>query len=218
MSKTYLIYNSDFETRLEKIKELLTINFSLENNPDLLIVGRVDEKKSLGIEEVKVLPNFLKIKPLSHHEKVVIIKDSHLLTEPAQNSLLKILEEPPEYSLIFLEAPHINNFLPTTLSRCLQIKVKGIKKCEELNDIKIDHNFFNFSIKQKIEWVVSNSKLEKEEVIKLLHELLILLKEEKNSEKRKRNTEIILEQINNLSNYNINSKIVLDYLALNLVV
>ena len=41
------------------------------------------------------------------------------MTTEAQNSFLKILEEPPEYAVIILTCNNINNILPTIKSRCV---------------------------------------------------------------------------------------------------
>jgi DNA polymerase III gamma/tau subunit len=90
MSISTLIYGSNSESRLEEIKKSLP-NFKWEHNPDLKVIERIKTKKSVGIEEVRPVSNFLKIKPLGKL-KVVIINEANLLTTEAQNSLLKILE------------------------------------------------------------------------------------------------------------------------------
>jgi len=53
--------------------------------------------------------------------KVVIIFDAHLMTEPAANALLKILEEPPKKSTFILTSSNMNAILPTIISRCQSI-------------------------------------------------------------------------------------------------
>jgi DNA polymerase-3 subunit delta' len=53
--------------------------------------------------------------------KVIIIFDAHLMTEPAANAFLKILEEPPEKSTFILTTSNPNILLPTIISRCQPI-------------------------------------------------------------------------------------------------
>ena len=45
----------------------------------------------------------------------------------AQNALLKTIEEPPSYVIIILLTTNQNTFLPTILSRCIQLKLKPLK-------------------------------------------------------------------------------------------
>jgi len=51
----------------------------------------------------------------------VIIDDADTMTRSSQNSLLKILEEPPEKSLLILIAHRAGALLPTIYSRCVHI-------------------------------------------------------------------------------------------------
>ena len=57
-------------------------------------------------------------KPIVSRKKVFIINDSDKMTEEAQNSLLKTLEEPPEYIMIILITANENKLLNTIKSRC----------------------------------------------------------------------------------------------------
>ncbi len=87
------------------------------NSPDLIRVEEV-EKKTIGIDKAKDIISLAYKKPYQNKNKIIIIESSHNLTNQAQNSLLKILEEPPQNTLIILLAENINFFLPTVLSRC----------------------------------------------------------------------------------------------------
>lgn len=50
--------------------------------------------------------------------KAVIIEDADEMTDAAANSMLKTLEQPPEKTVIILEARSISGVLPTIASRC----------------------------------------------------------------------------------------------------
>ena len=49
------------------------------------------------------------------------------MTVQAQNALLKTIEEPPSYAVIILMTTNPDAFLPTILSRCIQLKLKPLR-------------------------------------------------------------------------------------------
>ncbi len=81
-------------------------------------------KKSWGIGDVRQLQKSIFLKPLRGKMKAVIVKEANLLTTEAQNALLKVLEEPPDGTLLFLLSSTLDAFLPTVISRCTIIKLK----------------------------------------------------------------------------------------------
>ena len=62
-------------------------------------------------------------RPSEGRERVFIFTDSAFMKEAA-NSLLKILEEPPEYATIFLLAENAGELLPTIRSRCMVLPLR----------------------------------------------------------------------------------------------
>ena len=74
-------------------------------------------------------------KPIVSNKKVIIINDSDKMTEEAQNSLLKTLEEPPEYIVIILITANENKLLNTIKSRCLKISFNTIDQKQMLEYI-----------------------------------------------------------------------------------
>lgn len=107
----------------------------IPQNPDTLILV---SEKSLGIEEVRHVQNFLSKKPIQESHNAVYILDAHLLTIPAQNALLKTLEEPPGDSQIYLVTSSPDTLLPTVLSRVQlvsstsQVVVRSTDKTENM--------------------------------------------------------------------------------------
>ena len=67
------------------------------------------------------------IKPYSSKFKIYIIPEADLMTVQAQNALLKTLEEPPEYAVIFLLTENADSLLATIRSRCVMLKLRNIK-------------------------------------------------------------------------------------------
>jgi len=82
------------------------------------------DKSSIGIEAVRDLQQFLKLKlPTNAAWRFVIIPDAQGLTTEAQNALLKLLEEPPERTILVLSTTSEQALLPTIRSRMQQLTV-----------------------------------------------------------------------------------------------
>ena len=67
------------------------------------------------------------IRPYSSYYKIYIVDEAEKMTVQAQNALLKTMEEPPAYAVIILITTNQEAFLPTILSRCVQLKLKPLK-------------------------------------------------------------------------------------------
>jgi len=84
------------------------------------------EKNSIGIKQVKTLIKKLTL-TLNRQEKALfIIDDAHLMTLPAQNCLLKSLEETTTNQLLLLLTPNSHLLLPTIISRCQIEKINSV--------------------------------------------------------------------------------------------
>ncbi|HUV43049.1 MAG TPA: hypothetical protein VMY36_04085 [Patescibacteria group bacterium] len=119
MFVSQLIAGGLLEERIKKVQQLLQPHFNqpidLDKPPfDLLVIRPVD---SIGIDEIRKLKRFLSRRPYQAEIKAGLITEAEKLTLPAQNSLLKTLEEPPENSLVILLASQPANLLPTIISR-----------------------------------------------------------------------------------------------------
>lgn len=99
-------------------------------HPDFLIL---EGENSITIGQVRDLEKELALKPYSEPVKIALIHQAEKLTLPAQNALLKTLEEPPANSLIILTAPKANFLLPTIVSRCqiIRLKIEEEINCQE---------------------------------------------------------------------------------------
>lgn len=95
------------------------IEFETYNNPDFHIID-VD-KDSIKIDQIRIMNEKIFEKPISSKRKVYVINNSEKMTIAAQNSLLKTLEEPPEYATVILICNQENLLLPTVKSRCTRI-------------------------------------------------------------------------------------------------
>ncbi|RQD76000.1 MAG: hypothetical protein D5R97_05220 [Candidatus Syntrophonatronum acetioxidans] len=86
-------------------------------HPDLRVI-EAQQGKSIKIEQIKKVKGFSSSRPHEGLRKVIIIKDAQLMTLPAANSLLKLLEEPPSYLYFILTSPALDLVPPTIISRC----------------------------------------------------------------------------------------------------
>jgi DNA polymerase III subunit delta' len=76
---------------------------------------------TIGIDKIRELRHQATLKPLEGR-RLIIIAEADRMTIPAANSLLKLLEEPPDTMHLVLTASKINSMLPTILSRCQEIR------------------------------------------------------------------------------------------------
>lgn len=73
-------------------------------------------EETITIEQSREISRFFSLKSDSY--RFILINDAHLMTEEAQNALLKILEEPPAKSSIILITHSSGSLLETVISRC----------------------------------------------------------------------------------------------------
>lgn len=96
------------------------------NHPDLIYVQH-EKPSSIGVDDIrKQINDTIMIRPYSSYYKVYIVDEAEKMTVQAQNALLKTIEEPPSYAVILLLTTNPDSFLPTILSRCVQLKLKPL--------------------------------------------------------------------------------------------
>lgn len=117
-------------------------NTSLENNPDITIVTNelYDHKKtqsSVSVNTIRSMKSDVYIRPYLSDRKVYIIPNADSMMAPAQNSLLKVFEEPPEYCTIILITENADSLLQTIRSRAVLIKIPPLSY-DEVNTYLIN--------------------------------------------------------------------------------
>lgn len=108
-----LLTNGNLEDRQKYIHNLA--------NSATELIHLFAEKSSLTIKQILDLSTSLSINP--RLPRVVWIEEANLLTVPAQNALLKLLEEPPENTSFYLTCNSALALLPTIRSRCQTISL-----------------------------------------------------------------------------------------------
>ena len=97
------------------------------SHPDLIYVTH-EKPASIGVDDIREQINdTILVRPYSSYYKIYIVDEAEKMTVQAQNALLKTIEEPPSYAVILLLTTNPDAFLPTILSRCVQLKLKPLK-------------------------------------------------------------------------------------------
>ena len=102
-----------------------------KSHPDVRVITNQlydSSKKSdnLLTDTIRSMKREIYQKPFLGDRKIYIIPNADSMNISAQNSLLKILEEPPLYCTIILIAQNANIFLDTVLSRAVRIRFSSI--------------------------------------------------------------------------------------------
>jgi len=92
---------------------------------DVTPVG-LDSKTEIGIDDIRYLQRIANLPPYEGKYKVFIIDGAEYLSTEAANSLLKILEEPPQNVVWLLLAAEDGHLLPTIISRCQRLELKPV--------------------------------------------------------------------------------------------
>ena len=96
-----------------------------DNYPDLHILE--PQGQSIKIEQIREMQGKISYKKLEGKYQIVILEDAQKMTVGAANSLLKILEEPPQGTVFILIADNSRLMLPTIISRCQLIRFVALR-------------------------------------------------------------------------------------------
>lgn len=91
---------------------------------DLLTVERAWDPRrrrlrgEIVVEDARAIAAFLRLTPAEEGWRIVIVDGAEEMNASAANSVLKILEEPPQRALLLLVSHNPGRLLPTIRSRC----------------------------------------------------------------------------------------------------
>ncbi len=91
-------------------------------HPDVHVVVGGGASDQIKIDQIRHIIGRIALRPFSAAMQVVVIDGADRLTEEAANSLLKVLEEPSPYTRFVLTSAHLQDCLPTIISRCQLIR------------------------------------------------------------------------------------------------
>jgi DNA polymerase-3 subunit delta' len=93
---------------------------SSRSHSKIMTIAPLEDKKTIGIDQIKQLKQILRTKDESY--RILFIPEAEKLTTEAQNSFLKLLEEPSDNVVFILTANNEYRLLETIRSRLLKLR------------------------------------------------------------------------------------------------
>ncbi len=129
LSHAYLFFGGDRSDGKDKVIFAKSLANFLENGvfeePEKLLTEALiiekDEEGKIGIDAARNIRHFLYQKPVASKYRTLIVVGADALTPEAKNSILKIVEEPPEPALIVFTVSQEDNLSPALKSRLQKI-------------------------------------------------------------------------------------------------
>ena len=109
----------------------------MQTHPDVLIIPPDPPQMMIKVDQVRRVIETIYYRPAEGKERVYIFTDSAFMKEAA-NSLLKVLEEPPEFATIFLLTENPGELLPTIRSRSMIFPLRALP-VEEIDQYLAKH-------------------------------------------------------------------------------
>ncbi len=97
----------------------------IQTHPDVMVIPPDPPQMMIKVDQVRRVIDNIYFRPSEGRERVFIFSDSAFMKEAA-NSLLKVLEEPPEFATIFLITENAGELLPTIRSRCMVLALLNL--------------------------------------------------------------------------------------------
>jgi len=175
-----VISNGDILDEILKLVERLGVKTS--GNENFIF----EQKNKFLIKDAKRIFD-TQLRKTPEGELQIFILSFNFITREAQNSLLKMFEEPKERTHFFIIAPSENIFLETILSRVSVLEIQDLR-------IKIQESakeFLKMNIGERIKFIaglvkeIKDEKRTKQDAINLLSSLEIEINEKVKSQKSK---------------------------------
>ncbi len=100
---------------------------------DVLVV-EPEDSGSIKIEQVRDAIDRASYRPFEGRRRFVIIDDAQAMVAPAQDALLKTLEEPPSASVFVLVTSVPDTLMPTIRSRCQRLRFGPVMESEAADE------------------------------------------------------------------------------------
>ncbi len=170
---------------------------------------------SSPIKELREVMSEFSVKPHSSKYRLFAIENCENMSVACSNTLLKLLEEPPEYLKIVLFTSSYAKILPTIKSRCKMVSLA------ENSENSIGENFYAFFVsKSFVEFSKHIAKLENDELAERIKNTLEVMRQNGLNEAEGHLFSKLSDAYIKLSSQNVNDKlkleaIFIDYLAKN---
>jgi len=93
------------------------------SHPDFVTFAPEGPLRQITMQQMRALKTRAQFKPLRGTHRVFLIDHLDRANEQSLNSLLKVLEEPPEHMVIIATTEHLHELLPTIRSRSLILQM-----------------------------------------------------------------------------------------------
>lgn len=100
------------------------------SHPDFVTFPPDGPLRQITIEQMRLLKELAQFKPLHGQRRVFLIDHIDRANEQSANSLLKILEEPPEHLILMMTAENAYDLLPTIRSRSVLFQLTPLSNAE----------------------------------------------------------------------------------------
>jgi DNA polymerase III subunit delta' len=192
------------------LDKYITTNFKRDAN---LFSEVIPSTKEYSIEDIKDLIKETKV--FHPKTRIYFLADFHLSSIPAQNSFLKLLEEPPTNVQFILSTDNKNRLLPTIISRVKIIKLKADQIFLLNKVIQDDLSELIESKSLKILNKSNFSQLKRDDSLVLLNQIIMFFREKLASDK---NSPAIMKEIlrlkSLLENNNLNPQLTIDQMLI----
>ena len=89
-------------------------------------VREIDAATYTGVDSIRELRDVTQFQPARDHYRIFIIDEAHMLSAPAWNALLKLIEEPPEHVVFMFATTEMQKVPATILSRVQKFALRKI--------------------------------------------------------------------------------------------
>lgn len=90
----------------------------------------------IGVDDMRAIQDECMKRPLVGKYKIFIMDECHSLTQQSWNSMLKILEEPPEYVIFLFATTDPQKIIGTIMSRVQRFNFRRINSVDIANRLK----------------------------------------------------------------------------------
>lgn len=99
-------------------------------HPDVNVISGPAEGKPITVDQIRALRSDAYIRPNEGRRKVYLLENAGDMRTEAQNAMLKLLEEGPEYAAFLLLSENPGSVLQTIRSRCEQLPMSPVPPAE----------------------------------------------------------------------------------------
>jgi len=128
-------------------------NIINNKNSNIKFIYNLENSSNITIDQIREIANYTKQSSFNGESKFIVICNPENLNIFAANSLLKILENPPENNYFILISDSEKSLLSTIRSRCVRFNIKFSNNETQfiLNNLLVDLNLHTSSTINKFE-------------------------------------------------------------------